>query len=212
MLLSIKQHYIKNEIETLRIPVIPSTYGIKSSKNSNSITLLGFGEINDTGTPTLKAWSISSFFPNHDYSFVQGKRKSNVWDYVSLIERIKDENAICTYVITKTSVNILCTIEEFEYSEQDGTGDIYYTITFKEHKKISLSTINNAGTATNVLYFNSDYTLDTTKENKTQVRKNETLPMIAKRVYGDSSEYTTIMDKNDLKNVNDIREGQVLLL
>lgn len=133
-----KQIYITNDIETLKLPVPLSDYDIKSSKNSTSTILLGFGEINDSGTPALKTWSVSSFFPNQDYKFVQGTRKSNPYDYVKLIEKLKDNNTICRFIMTKTNINISCTIEDFSYGEKDGTGDIYYTISFKEHKEISI--------------------------------------------------------------------------
>lgn len=207
-----KLHYIKNSIENIKLPIVPSEFHIKSGKNSNSVNLLGFGEISDSGTPQLKTWSISSMFPKTQYSMCTHTIKSNPYDYVSLIEKLKTNNIVCTYVITQTNVNYRCTIEEFEYYENDGSGDIYYTISFKEHKEIKLSTLGNTNATSNVLYFNSDYTLDSTKENKVIVREGDTVIKIAKAYYGDSSKYEDILTKNGLSNPDDIKPGQVLII
>ena len=204
-----KLHYINNSIENLELPIVPKDYHIKSGKNSTSVNLLGFGEINDTGTPTLKTWSISSIFPSKQYNICTCTIKSNPFDYVSLVERLKEDNIVCQYIITKTNVNIKCTIEEFEYWEEDGSGDIYYTMTFKEHKEISLTTISNVNTNT-YLYFNSDGTQNVTQNGGYAVREGDTLLIIARRLYNDSSKYTDLMTKNNLSNVNDIRVGMVL--
>lgn len=207
-----KLHYIKNSVENIQLPIVPSEYHMKSGKNSNSITLLGFGEISDSGTPTLKTWSISAMFPKKQYSMCTCTIKSNPFDYVALVEKLKKDNIVCTYVITKTNINIRCTIEEFEYYEQDGSGDVYYTISFKEHKEIKLSNLSNANITSGVLYFNSDYTLDSTKDNKVIIKEGDTLIKIAKSYYGDSSKYEDIMIKNGLSNPNDITVGQVLTI
>lgn len=208
-----KLHYINNSIENLQLPIVPKDFHIKSGKNSSSINLLGFGEINNSGTPTLKTWSISSIFPSKQYSVCTCTIKSNPYDYVSLIEKLKKENIVCTYVITKTNITFKCTIEEFEYWEEDGSGDIYFSINFKEHKEIKLATISDSSSTTSsTLYFKDDYTLDTTKTNKVIVKDGDTLINLAKAYYGDSSKYTDIMNKNGLSNPEDIKVGQVILL
>lgn len=207
-----KLHYIKNSIENIKLPIVPSEFHIKSGKNSNSVTLLGFGEISDSGTPTLRTWSISSIFPKTKYKICTGSIKSNPYDYVALVEKLKRDNIICQYIITKTNIDMRCTIEEFEYWENDGSGDVYYTMTFKEHKEIKLSTLSNTNMTSSVFYMNSDYTLDTTKENKLVVREGDNIIKIAKQYLGDSSKYEDILAKNGLSNPDDVKAGMVLLL
>ncbi|AGX43949.1 LysM peptidoglycan-binding domain-containing protein [Clostridium saccharobutylicum] len=231
-MINIKIHYIKNDIETIQLPISPSSYKIKSSKNSASINLLGFGEISDGGTPTLKSWTISSIFPSKKYNICTCTPKSNPFDYCDLIEKLKDNNIVCTYVITKTNVNIQCTVDDIEYSEEDGSGDVYFTITFKEHKEIKLTTNSSTETyytgvdqmATPSGYHNlaTPYTVSNLAQpsgysNLAQayttsytVKDGDTLVNIAKKVYGDSSKYTNLISKNNLENVNDISVGQVL--
>ncbi|NSB17432.1 LysM peptidoglycan-binding domain-containing protein [Clostridium beijerinckii] len=207
-----KLHYIKNSIENIKLPIVPSEFHIKSGKNSNSVTLLGFGEISDSGTPTLRTWSISSIFPKTKYKTCTGSIKSNPYDYVQLVEKLKRDNIVCQYIITKTNIDMRCTIEEFEYWENDGSGDVYYTMTFKEHKEIKLSTLGNTNMTSSVFYMNSDYTLDTTKENKLVVRQGDNIVKIAKQYLGDSSKYEDILAKNGLSNPDDVKPGMVLLL
>ena len=40
-------------------------------------------------------------------------------------------------IITGTPINFRCTIESFEWGEEDGTGDITYTLTLKEYRSVS---------------------------------------------------------------------------
>ena len=42
-------------------------------------------------------------------------------------------------IITGTPIRVSCTIESFSYSENDGTGDIAFNITLKEHRSVSVS-------------------------------------------------------------------------
>ena len=39
-----------------------------------------------------------------------------------------------TVDVTGTPINFRCRIIEFDYGEEDGTGDISYTLTFKEYR------------------------------------------------------------------------------
>ena len=67
-----------------------------------------------------------------------------VGDPLTLVEQIEkwrnSENP-CRVVIGRV-LNMECTIESFYVGEQDGTGDIYFTLSLKEYKRIKTKKAN----------------------------------------------------------------------
>jgi len=120
-------------------------------------------------------------------------------------------------------VNILITIETFEYGEQDGTGDVYYTISFKEYREIELvkkPTKKKKKTTTKKKKKKKKAKTKkrSSKKKKKQktytVKSGDCLWNIAKKFYGNGSQYTKIYNANrsKIKNPNLIYPGQVLTI
>lgn len=123
--------------DRLQLPIPPSSYAIKRALNNTSIIVESIGEVSFIGKPKLaEIPTIESFFPNHPYSFCQYSTFPTPKECTDLIEKwIASGNPI-RYLVTGTSLNTLCSIEDFEYGERDGTGDVYFTLTLKEYKVI----------------------------------------------------------------------------
>ena len=51
-----------------------------------------------------------------------------------------DTGEILRFIITDTEINFQVRISDFQYSQQDGTGDIYFTINLKEYREIKITT------------------------------------------------------------------------
>lgn len=123
--------------ETLQLPVPPPNYSIKKALDNTSIIVEGIGEVSFIGKPKLaEIPAISSFFPSRYYSFCQYSTFPTPKECIDLIEKWMLSGNPIRYLITGTSLNTLCSIEDFEYGEQDGTGDVYFTLTLKEYKVI----------------------------------------------------------------------------
>ncbi len=124
----------------LRIPVLPSEYTVQSSQNNQSVDINTLGEVDLAGKRTLQSISFSSFFPKrYDPSYCSYRNVKSPSSCVKLVEKLKRAGTL-RLLITGTPIRLRCRIESFEWSEQDGTGDIYYTLTFKEHRGVSVST------------------------------------------------------------------------
>ncbi len=124
-----------NKID-LQFPIIPEKYTLKTGNNNTIIIVEDMGEINLLGKPKLADISIESFFPNQIYSFCQYTTFPKPYDCVKIIENWRTSNITPRLIVTDTDVNMLVSIEEFEHGEQDGTGDVYFTLTLKEYKVI----------------------------------------------------------------------------
>lgn len=203
------EYWLKSKLGDIQFPVPPSEFEVSFGSLNKTVNVLNFGEISLLGEVALRSWSIEGFFPAQHYSFCQCTPKEP-YEYCKLIDQIKTSKTVCRFIATGTRLNNACSVEEFNYGEKDGTGDIYFSINFKEHKTIKLET---RGTATGAAKakVNARPTIKTPVKTYT-VKAGDTLSAIAKRVYGDSSKYTEIAKKNNLKNPNVISVGQVLYL
>jgi hypothetical protein len=128
-------HLINATGKDLQFPVPFSEYEIKQSANNKTINVLNYGEITWFGDRKLKEWSLSNFFPSKQYNFCQ----TSIWnmrDYINFIQKIIYTKKPCRFVVTETSINYLCTIEDFTYGEKDGTSDVYFTMNLKEYRSV----------------------------------------------------------------------------
>ncbi|SDJ76182.1 hypothetical protein [Salimicrobium halophilum] len=122
---------INNREEVMQIPVLPPEFKINDPQNNDTFTTIRQGDIKLIGLEGLKSFSLSSFFPNKEYYFSQNNEMFG-WDYVETIERWKKRRLPLRLIITGTPINWAVAIDSFEYGTQDGTGDIYYTMTFTD--------------------------------------------------------------------------------
>jgi hypothetical protein len=119
-----------------QLPIMPDKYTLKTGNNNTVIVVEDLGEINLLGKPKLADISIESFFPNQNYSFCQYTGFPAPYNCVKTIENWRINDITPRLIITGTDVNMLVSIEDFEHGEQDGSGDVYFTLTLKEYKVI----------------------------------------------------------------------------
>lgn len=129
---------INNREQVIKLPVLPTEFKIQSGMKNETYDTINQGEIKLIGMEALKSISLQSFFPDKEYSFSRDTSYMG-WEYVELIEKWKARRVPIRLVITETPINMACTIEAFEYGLQDGTEDVYYTLTLSEFKFIELS-------------------------------------------------------------------------
>ncbi|MFR5264519.1 LysM peptidoglycan-binding domain-containing protein [Clostridium sp.] len=104
-------------------------------------------------------------------------------------------------------------IESFTCQEQDGSGDVYYTLNLKEYRapKVYYTDNSNSNNSTTV----ATRSTPAATTNKTYIVKSgDTLWGIAKKHYGDGSKYTKIYEanKDKIKNPNVIFKGMELII
>jgi nucleoid-associated protein YgaU len=206
------QIWLKQDKEKLRLPVLPSGFGVTNTQQNTTVNITAFGEINLIGKRGLKTLSLSSFFPNREYGFVQYMGFPKPYDCVELIESWMDNPIQVT--ITGTNINLKMTIESFTYSEQDGTGDIYYTLDLKEYKKPAIKVKQKviSKTSTKIETASTKRVSKTVRSTTYIVKQGDNLSDIAKRLTGDSSNYIAISNQNNISNPNCIKVGQKLVI
>ena len=197
--------YLKeNNNNVLRFPVTPEEVGLELSSEISTEKINGLGEVSLFSGKNLKNTNISGFFPNQKYSFCNYTGFKKPYEYVKMVEKWLNEGTKLRYIVTSSNANIQVMISSFNYSEKDGTGDVYFDISLIEciDIKINKTTSSSENSNSN----NTNNTTNRTNENnpsneaKTHtVVKGDTLWAIAKKYYGDGSKYPQIKEKNKAK-------------
>lgn len=207
----------------IRFPVLPSEYKIQGSRGVETVNINALGEVDLGGMRGLRTVSFSSFFPKrYDPSYCEFRSIKNPQRYVKQIEQMMN-GGIVKLIITGTAINFPCRIVSFEWGEDDGTGDIRFSITLKEHRKIAISQSNVVAESQATTQIASDDTAskDTAKREDTRekpktytVKRGDCLSSIARKLTG-SSDWHALYEQNKGvigSNPNLIRDGTVLVI
>lgn len=120
--------------------MLPSSYQVSSSQKNTTVDINAIGEVDLGGKEGLRTVSFSSFFPKrYDPDYCETSNLRSPSSYVQLVEKLKRAGTI-RLLMTGTPIRMRCRIVSFDWSEDDGTGNINYTISFQEHRNISVGT------------------------------------------------------------------------
>ena len=202
----------------VRLPVLPPEYTVSSAQNNTVVNVVALGDVVLKGKRGLRSITFSSFFPmRYDAGYCEFTNIKKPKAYVEMIESMKRAGAV-KLIITGTSINFRCTIESFEWGENDGTGDIDFTLTLQEYKAPSVS-------SSSVVKISESTTTTTEAAGETRVeqavtggtytvKSGDCLSSIAKKMLG-TSNWQALYEQNKSvigSNPNLIYPGQVLTL
>ena len=192
----------KDDKDIFRFPILPSAINVQDYAITNDSNITGLGDVTVFGGKGLRTIEISSFFPNpkKKYPFVSYTDYPKQYDCVNKIKKWMDKGEVLRFIVTGTEINFQVRITDFEYSEQDGTRDVYFTINLKEYRKIKISSTTPKKKKTdNKTRTDTKETSSKTKQKTYTVKSGDTLYDIAKKHYGKGSDYKKIIEKNKSK-------------
>ena len=199
----------------MRIPVLPAEYTVTSEQDNTSVTVCNLGEVTLRGKRKLRQITFSSFFPKHYESGYCDVRTKSPITMVKKIEKMKRAGSVKLIITGILSMKV--TIESFEWGENDGTGDITYTLTLKEYRTVSIPASTLTKDAPAQPAGNDGAGRDQPEATSTQsytVVSGDTLSGIARKLTG-STNWRTIYEQNKGvigSNPNMIKPGQVLTI
>lgn len=205
--------WLKQDDLKYRFPILPSEYEIINDSNNTQVNVHALGEINLLGKRKLKNISFSSFFPSQLYPFCQYTNFINPKETVALIEKIQN-NGVLRLIMTGI-INIECTIENFTWSENDGTKDINFTLDLKEYRRCKIIVKSSAAVLPKKI--TQPVTKRAAKQLKNVtyiVKKGDTLTKIAKILTGNSANWKIIYEQNQnsINNPDVIYPKQELII
>lgn len=213
--------YIKySASEMLRLPVTPSDFTIQAGNNTQNVTVTNVGELSLWGPDKLRSISIQSFFPyrfHSSYCSYRGFPKP--WDCIETINKWRNSGKPIRLLIIDRSrevdINIEMLIETLDTSMRDASGDVYFTLAFKEYRRVKLEQVKGNQNIETVRPTPPSVLDKPSSGQRThKVVSGDTLWDLAKKYYGNGSKYPTIFNANrdKVKDPNLIHVGWVLVI
>lgn len=205
------------EKEKIQLPVLPESFQTKNGSSNESMDITGLGEITIMQSRPALQFSFSSFFPAAKFPGIQ---VGSITKPLTLIQKINSWKAGTEpvhFICTACGVDLYCTIESFNYSEEGGDPGTYqYSITLKEYREITVRQVKVDIPSATATVQKEEPRVDNSVQPKTYtVKSGDCLWNIAKKYYGSGSDYTKIYNANKGTiggNPNLIYPGQVLTI
>lgn len=181
-------------VKDFRFPVVPNDFDFETSNIINSSNITKLGEVGFYGGDNLSPLEIKSFFPSKNYSFCQYSDFPQPLECVAYIKKLMKEKKIPRLIYTDTDINVPVLIESFNYGRKDGTQDIYFTLKFKEYRKIEVPEIGQSNSTQNNQRPTTDKNTNTQQTHT--VKKGDNLWDISQKYLGKGSLYNIIKEAN----------------
>ncbi len=170
------------------LPVSPSDLMFDEDSDAQTIKLMNYGEYPVRMNKKLATWGVSSFFPSleSNYPFISAiiQLKDPYEYYCSTLETWKQNQTPLVFMFKTWGEYYSCQIKKFTFGRKDSAGNVYYDLQFQEYRRLNLSSGENGTT---------DYPSDIYYPDE-----NESIQDIAKKLYGSTEYYKTIMTLNNL--------------
>ena len=210
-----KYHYFIIDGGTVVLPVTPEQATWEKGINIEAINISAVGDVYRPGKPTRYRGSIEGFFPAHDYPWLAPGAISDPYYYINLFTALMEQKTVIRYIVGGTEINAQVVVEALSYREQDGSGDVYYTLSLAEWvdlEAVTVSTIDTAWTG-NAGTGNTGQTSSQSTQQYTVVA-GDMLSVICRRYYGNGSAkyYEAVAAYNGIPNPHLIHPGDVIQL
>ena len=184
-----------NHEEMFTLPINPSEFEFSEAQNNQKITLLNIGEANLIGHRGLVTGSLSSFFPSPSSPLARYADREPM-EYIRLLEKWKTSTQPIRVIISDCDFNLAMSIDKLTKKHREGDKDVYYTLELSEYRFLNTPAVQTAPKSCTVV-------------------AGDCLWNIAKKYYGDGSQYTKIYEANKGtigSNPNLIKPGQKLVI
>ena len=207
-------------------PITPSKIQTTIKNQNKTINIINENEINILKAQGLTEFEFDLLLPSVQYPFaIYPNNTFRLPEYyLNKLKEMKTNKKNFRFMLKRqlpTGTTIFDTdfdvsLEDYRITDDVQNGfDILVNIKLKEYKAYGVKnyTIKENTDGTKTATVEKTRTAQAAPSSKTHtVVKGDTLRKIAKKYYGNSSEYKTIVAKNKIKNPNLIYPGQVFIL
>ena len=193
----------------LILPVTPESFQVEKGTRMETVNIHELGDVVLAGYGTLCTLKIDCMFPAQKYPFVTGPYNPNPYVFADAIARWSEMRLKVRFIVSDTTINIPVLVESIQYGEQDGTNDLYASISLREYRELSAVQVQ----ATQAKENNARPSETLPQNPQTyMIQSGDTLSAICRKFYGDASLYASLASYNGIKNPNLIYAGNTLKL
>lgn len=197
------------------MPVTPKGYQISLGADVQTVSLLGFGDVNLAGDRTLFTETLGPFLlPVQAYSFNDPTAVLNPHYYISFFEQAWENRQALRLIVSDTPTQYEILVENAQYGEQDGTNDLYLTLKVRQYRQPQPITVcggqKDAAAAVNAAPARATTTPQQADIRSHTVQSGDTLSGICRTYYGNANLYPKLAAYNGIKNPDLIYDGSVI--
>lgn len=205
---------------TYRLPVNPEEIEVTSTQAIEKYEILKLGQIAIPTYMELKEYSFEAEFPHNPLHYVETSGGFKDTDfYLKLFEQWRKKKVPVRFIVSNgigDDINTLCLIEELTITEKAGEeGDKYVSFKLVEYREFGkIAAVETKDKKTAKKKKTSKEETNPKSTGTYVVKSGDTLWAIAKKYYGNGSQYTKIFNanKDKIKNPNLIYPGQKLTI
>lgn len=203
--------FIRDHV-SLIMPVTPSSYSWGQGKRMETININQMGDVYRPGGQTRFSGSFDFLLPAQDYPWIEAGGRADPQYYLDYLTAWASDDETVRMIITGTEINALVYIEDVSYGEQDGTGDMYVTVSVREFSDLEAAQVATVKTNAQNSGRSGDSSGSSGKTQSYTIVKGDTLSIICRRYYGKSTAkyYNALASYNGIKNPHLIYPGTVL--
>ena len=210
------------------LPIPPKKLELKISNQNKTYDLMNYSEINVLKSPGLTSIEFEVLLPNVKYPFAMYKNDfQNAKYYLGILENLKVNKSAFQFIVIRKfpngtgifDTNIKVSLEDYTITDSTDEGfDTKVKIKLKQYREYSTKTVQvtikqyKPPVVTRTVTTNNTAAASKPSGQNYTVRSGDCLCNIAKRFYGNGSQYTKIYNANrdKIKNPNLIYPNQVL--
>lgn len=193
--------------QELILPVTPQNYPMAAGRGVERLDMAQTGQIALPGLKSLFTGTLEFMLPAQAYPFLAAGAVADPQHYIDLFAAWSRNGNVCRYIVAGTGVNIPVLLGPLEYSEQDGSNDVYCKLPLYEYRFLDEVKVERAaqGAARSPAGQSG-------APNRYTVVRGDSLWAICRKFYGDGSLAYKLATVNGIKNPNLIYQGQVLTI
>ncbi len=190
---------ISSKKDSVLLPVSPSYFSVTVSSDNDTVSLQGVGAVTLKGLTGVKSISFSSFFPG-SAAYEYANMAQAPYDYIEKIEAIRNDASPCHLSIIGTNIDLDVVIDSLSYGEENGVGDVEYSLSFQEYR---IPTQSIASTIRSSVGLRNRSSLATAFKRNIVVRRGDSLGSILKRAVLNTQ--AKDVRQEELDNLNTIK-------
>lgn len=210
------------------LPIPPKKLELKISNQNKTYDLMNYSEINVLKNPGLTSIEFEVLLPNVKYPFAMYKNDfQNAKYFLGILENLKVNKSAFQFIVIRKfpngtgifDTNIKVSLEDYTITDSTDEGfDTTVKIKLKQYREYSTKTVKvtikqyKPPVVTRTVTTNNTAAASKPSGQNYTVRSGDCLWNIAKKFYGNGSQYTKIYNANrdKIKNPNLIYPNQVL--